>query len=511
MKLNKFLWDTYIQSKSGKDVIRFFSELKSHYMSGSGQLKLFVSKWEENKLLEKIDSYEFERKKYGVTSAIKDIQDAVKKGYLPRKIRNNTEANEFYKELSELKTDDDENEDLFYPYDIPRLSVALFCFHPEFFFPYYFYRDLYALKKIFNEFGIFLPPLPAKSDFLGRYNYYNELCRSLCTYWDGLGFKREHIPVFLYGFAPEVIDLMPPGLDVLPKPRRAWFVGGGIDNNGDFQLLDRVNSSSNPFWQGNRETETGDIVIMYCLSPRSCIHSIWRATQDGTVEPFFNFYSTVRIGYPQIVKRLSFSEIKADPILSKMPLVKANMQGINGRNIPKEFYDRILFLLKAKGEKISKLPKLENIERSDVKIKNEKDVEKKILEPLLLELGFKSDDWERQVTLRVGRKERAIPDYLIHTRKKDKSKNVSADWVWEAKFSIAGNEQLGKDFEQVCSYARLVGANGVSLISKEGLWIASLKSGLNVEMAKYFSAVQIQQLGIMNELRALAGKKALSK
>ncbi|MGZ3775203.1 MAG: hypothetical protein ACXVCY_15030 [Pseudobdellovibrionaceae bacterium] len=511
MKLNKFLWDNYIQSKQGIELIQFFTDLKKHYDDNSKQLKSFMASWKGNKVLKDDTDVDFRHSVSGVIKAIKDIEDAVNKKYLPRKIKNNKDADIYYYKLSELVTDDDEDVDMFYLEDIPELSVALYCIQPEYFFPYYFYFEFHFLKKIFDEFGIFFPSVPPKRDRTARYSFYNELCRSLCTFWDELGFKKEHIPAFLYGYAPKVIELKRPQLDELPKPHRAWFIGGGINNNGDFHYLDQIDNSATTYWQGNIDTEAGDIIVMYCLTPRSRIHSIWRATQEGSVEPFFSFYSSVHIAFPQVVKGLTLNEIKSDPILSQLGLVRQNMQGINGRNISKEFYDRILFLLKNKGEKISELPQLENIERKNIKIRNEKDVEEKILEPLLQELGFKSEDWERQVILRVGRKERAIPDYLVHTRKTAKPRNVSADWVWEAKFSIKGNDQLQKDFEQVFSYAKIVGAEGVSLISKEGLWIVSKKDGLNLRKAKYFSAVQIQEIGVLNELRALAGKKALTK
>lgn len=174
------------------------------------------------------------------------------------------------------------------------------------------------------------------------------------------------------------------------------------------------------------------------------------------------------MGHPQKVKPITFNEMKRDPILSKLPLVKGSLQGINGRQIPKEYYDRLLHLLSEKGMATKNIPRLEDHEFAGIKFKNEKDVETHLLEPLLREMGFAPSDWERQVGLKVGRSEKAIPDYLIHVKKDKTMKSVKADWVWEAKFSIPNTDQLKKDFGQACSYAKLVEAKGVGLISKEG-------------------------------------------
>ncbi|MBY0346531.1 MAG: hypothetical protein K2P98_06710 [Neisseriaceae bacterium] len=296
------------------------------------------------------------------------------------------------------------------------------------------------------------------------------------------------IPVFLYGFCPKVSHENRSTSTTLPKPTRAIFIGGGV-SNGDAVRLDALTTKSQTNWGGGKDSSPGDIVIMYLLSPRSEIHSIWRAVQPGSVEPFFEYYGTCRIAYPIRVPPITLSEIKNDPLLSKLGLVKGNMQGINGRSCPKVYYDRILFLLKKKGFDVSSLPQLVNLERDDVILKNERDVELKILEPLLKELGLYEKEWQRQVKLQVGRSEKVIPDYLIKVTKNLKS--VSADWVWEAKFSITSNKQLEKDFLQAVSYANLVQARGVSLISKEGLWICSTSRQLSLKNAIHIPAIKL--------------------
>lgn len=511
MHLNAFLWQNFLESKKGQEWLDFFSHLRRHYEKESEKLKEFIDKWALQGSLDYASTAEEEID--AVLNALDILEDVTKQGLLPTHIESWDDADAYYRDgVASLVIEwpGGEVEPEFYMDDVPRLSVALNCLYPKFFFPYYFYPQFYVLKKIFDEFGIFLPPVPPKRDGNARFYYYLELCRSLRDFWLNLGFEPEHIPVFLYGFAPEVVDLKYPPIANLPKPHRAWFVGGGKSDNGDFEYLDRITQSSQAFWQGNVETEVGDIVVMYCLTPRSYIHSIWRAVRPGAHEPFFYFYSTIWIGYPQLVKPISLAEIKSDPILSELPLVKQNMQGINGRRIEKRFYDRILTLLEARGQDITSLPRLEDVDMGEIKLQNERDVEVNLLEPLLRELGFMSEDWERQIKLQVGRSEKVIPDYVIWPSRTASSRNIQGAWVWEAKFTITTNAQLQKDFEQAASYARLVSAKGVGLISIEGIWLSLQVDDYSFHKAKHFSRQRLNEIDGLNEIRDIASKRRIT-
>lgn len=193
-----------------------------------------------------------------------------------------------------------------------------------------------------------------------------------------------------------------------------------------------------------------------------------------------------------------------------MPLVKGNMQGINGRVITKPYYDRLLALLRQKRVDTSTLPQLEEIEIEDVSLHNERDVEQYLLEPLLTELGFQPDDWIRQMKLRVGRSEKVIPDYVILPAERRDGHAPRAAWVWEAKLSIRSHQQLRRDFEQATSYARLIGAIGVSLLSREGVWLSLSRDDYALAKTKHWSMTQIRTPDGIAEIRAIAGKRKVS-
>jgi hypothetical protein len=99
---------------------------------------------------------------------------------------------------------------------------------------------------------------------------------------------------FLYDFAPRVLAAEQDA--ELPPPSRVWFTMGGISDNGDFEFLDKADSNTTARWQGNVETRRGDVILMWCVAPRSYLHSIWRALDDGFADPFFYFYNSMRIG-----------------------------------------------------------------------------------------------------------------------------------------------------------------------------------------------------------------------
>ena len=515
MLMNAFYWQNFLESRKGREWVNFFAHLGEHYEKRSRRLRGFIGDWTSGGFVP--DRPDLKGQIDEVPATIRTIKSARRRGLLSTaRLKDWEDAEAFYNdELSELEKlrpmGDNDDYFEFNHYDVPRLSVALYCLYPKMFFPYYFYPRFYLLRRIFRDFGIFLPPVPSKNDFEGRMLYYAELCGSLRTYWTGLGFEPEHIPAFLYGFAPGALGLLEQETEELPKPRRAWFVGGGIGDNGDTEYLDQVDGDSRTIWQGNADTEPGDIIVMYCLAPRSEIHSIWRAERHGAVEPFRRYYNTIWMCRPQRLKPVSFTELMADPVMSKFPLVRSHMQGINGRQIPKEYYDRLLGLLRKKGNNTRELPQLEDRVVPAIPLRTERDVERRMLEPLLGELGFTPRDWERQVKLRVGRKERVIPDYVLFpARDPESPKTVRGAWVWEAKLSVKSNRQLAIDFEQAASYARLVGAKGVGLISREGVWISLKGDDYSIIKARHWPSNQLGQIDRMNELRELAGKRVLS-
>jgi hypothetical protein len=492
MIFNEFIWFNFKESQYGKEVIKFFSNYKNNMYNKNIEIY--------NKLIDLIsydtrDIYDFNKYNNSVDFFCNEIITSIG----DEKVLTIDDAENLYYSIIDENNDTEVHFEL---YDIPFISECLYILYPDYFFPYYFRRYYHHLIAIFNEFGIYLPPVPQKNDKRKRMFHYFELCRSLYEFRNNHKISNYELPAFLYGFATNIIKKYELN-NVLPEPKNAYFVGGGKNNNGDFKYLDIINEKTITFWNGNKETQPGDIIVMYCLAPRSYIHLIWRAVTPGSFDPFFIYYGTIYIGKPQLVKNITIDEIKNDQLLSEMPLVKGNMQGINGRLIQKKYYDRILKILEEKGEDISLLPILTDEIIHEIEIKNEKDVEKYLLEPMLNKLGYFENQWKRQLKLRMGRGEKVFPDYVIFPN--DERNNESSYWVWEAKHTILNNKQLKEDFGQVKSYALRLNCKGLGLISKEGIWLSV--PDYSFEKIKYWSWKQINEHDYFNEIFNIAGNK----
>ncbi|OPH39881.1 hypothetical protein [Moraxella equi] len=169
---------------------------------------------------------------------------------------------------------------------IVPISLCLYLINSDFFKPYLFIHKFRDLISICDEFGIELPEIPKKSDKQSRFAYYWGFCESIYNFQIKNNLDSNEICAFLYDFAPKYLSSQKNKEVSLPNPTNIWLVGAN-KTGGDFNFLDGINDSSTHFWQGNLETKKGDIIIMYCLSPRSYIHSIWRATSNGIADPFF--------------------------------------------------------------------------------------------------------------------------------------------------------------------------------------------------------------------------------
>jgi hypothetical protein len=510
MNFSKFIWSNFKESSKGKNLIEYFSQYNRNVKKKTNKdvyREIIRNLHYENI---EMDDEEVDKHFNYIVDFSNDLPKDLTANDIKPEINSFDEFEKVFDFLITLTVGDSENDDPEYIFgvdDTPSLSECLYFIYPEYCFPYYFERLYHVVASIFNEFGIFLPSPPKKNDEYNRMFHYVELCRSLYDFRVKFEMDKYELPAFLYGFAAEVVKKYTID-NILPDPRKAYFIGGGkrdknIDVSGDFDYLDKADNTTIASWNGNPETQPGDIIVMYCLTPRSYIHSIWRAVTPGSYDPFFYFYKTVYIGNPIFVKPISIDEMKNDEILSEMPLVRGNMQGINGRIIEKRYYDRILELLKQKGDDIEKLPRLSNDFIQETELQNEKDIEKILLEPLLKRLGYNESNWKRQLKLRMGRGDRVFPDYVIFP--KEERNNESGYWTWEAKYTIPSNKQLKEDFGQAKSYALRLNCKGLGLISKEGVWLS--ESNFAIEKMKFWSWKQIGESDYFNEIFDIAGNK----
>jgi hypothetical protein len=495
MELNQFIWNNYKESKEGQEVIKLFEE---------GYLDDILSKFAVDKNKD-LDYY---------LNILIDIIDYAE-------IPNEIQLKDLYLYVLDegLKGFDDEKEekfDIFYPeeYDfiisvIEPLSLALFSFKEEgreeesFYIPYFFFMNFAKLQKIADTFNVELPKVPLRKDKRERALYYLEFCKLWNEFRKQNNLTIFELCAFLYDFAPKFIGKEKE--EDLPEPTNIWITGGGV-KNGDYKFLSEAKADTTAFWSGNEDAVKGDIILMYCLSPKSSIEFVCRAVTDGIRDPFFWYYGETYIGHIQHIKPITLTEIKTDEHLKELPIVRKNFQGVNGTRLHNEDYTRILEILEQKGEDISQLPKLSSANFTPNKdCKNEREVEVKIVEPFLKELNYSENDWVRQLPVRMGRGERNFPDYVFFAETKKGYER--GKMILETKFYIKSNAELEETFQQAQSYALRLNANRIVICDKDFIWIY-MKKNNNFDRTKYlkYNWQEMNNPEIFNTVKKEIGK-----
>ena len=346
------------------------------------------------------------------------------------------------------------------------LSFGMHLAHPSIFLPYGFDGMYHFVPKIAETFGIPLQPVPAKKDHLARWLYFGQLCLALQEFRALQGMNIPELLAFMYDFSISFIDSE--NSDDLPAPRNAWLLLGGGAKDGDYGWLQEAAPDAQSHWQGNLEMRRGDVCIMYVRSPISSIHSLWRAIEDGYEDPFFHYKHAVQIGQPQRLPNLHFQDLANDIVFSENKYVKANLQGASGKALTYSEYEHLLKILALRGEISSNLPHFPEQEEVELTaLANERDVEIRLIEPLLQRAGLEAADWVRQLPVRVGRGERVYPDYAIGVTGKAPELRVRA--LVEAKYRAAGEKDWREAFFQAKAYGMRLGARVIITAAAEGL------------------------------------------
>lgn len=477
MKFNRYVWELYKESKAGKTAIddfKSFIDVKKKSDDGD----------DESRIVEIFYSY-FSQKTFQIEFADEIFDKWISEGiHVDEWEVLGQNADELWWEKIEL------------------ISSILYFVFPEFFIPYVFPDNFDQFKRICDGAYIALPEIPKKRYKRKRTLYYVEICKVLYEFRILHGLTPEELLAFIYDFIPNSLAENIEETTIITSPAKVWYVGGG-----DFEFLDHAKSDEVCFWQSNIDTRVGDIIIMYCWSPRSYIHSVWRAANDGYIDPFFYYYSITSISDPIKVPPITFREIKANEILSQSPIVKNNFQGVNGYPVPYKEYGEMLKLWAEKGMDISILPEIEPIRHlsDDVVLKDERDVEVYLLEPLLLKLDYKATDWIRQMPVRMGRGERFYPDYCLGAV--SKRGEESAKLLFEAKYSIKNQKNLKDAYFQAKSYAIRLQARKFVLVSKEGLWVfETFRNSFELEKNVFYTWNDIENPDIFYRLMSQIGK-----
>jgi len=147
--------------------------------------------------------------------------------------------------------------------------------------------------------------------------------------------------------------------------------------------------------------------------------------------------------------------------------VRKNMQGVNGVELMPSQYNHLLKL----GQYDA--PRLDDTFTHDSSgISSERDVEKQLIEPLIIKLGYSESDYASQLQIRVGHNNFVlIPDYVLLPLIANGHHTAFA--IIEAKHTIPTEKELNYAKIQVRSYAKQLGAKYAVIASKEGLLLTT--------------------------------------
>lgn len=389
---------------------------------------------------------------------------------------------------------------------LSEISLILYLYGDLLFVPIFFREQFDVFMKLLDVLNIPMPDLPAKSDKRGRLLFYNDLNTKIIEFAQANNLTAPEVCACIYDFA--FMFLEEKEQTELPEPTNIWLTGGSKEDYRTF--LEKPVNGAKSVWTCNENTKRGDIIIMYVRAPYSCIQSIWRADIDGVYTPFNYYNSRTRATDGIVIPHITLNELKADPYFSQLPITRKNFQGVNGIHFSANDYQELQQRLKEKGFDISVLPQLykPNLE-IEGHLKHEKDVEEKLLIPLLEKLGYTENDWTRQLSQKAGRKEKAIPDFVFLPKGERHFQN--APLVIEAKFDMSSNIERTKSYNQALSYARLMKSSIFGICDKDRLIIYKEKSGLferfNPTFEKHWQ--NINDAEVFRQLKLLIGKDAI--
>ncbi len=468
MKFNKFVWELYKKSERGRKTLKRFAQLTSKFIGHDNWYAVGEFQYSISGYVQCVVAEEKLKDQKAASRYYRNI--LVKKGF-PIQEKNKRSMIETVFVFPKNERD---------WYDcVAAVSLGLYKAHPEFFLPYNFQYRFNHVEEIHAEFDIPLPPVPGKSDKLGRCVYYASVNEAWQEFRQRHGLTPAEMCAFLYDFAPQFTT--PLDSSDLPSPSKVWLITGG---SWDIETVDKAALDTVMRWGGNPAVRRGDILLMYLVRPRSCIHSVWRACSDGFVDPFFTYYSIVWISSCIKTPPVTYSDLSEHRLLSRNSAVRAHFQGPSSKApFSVEEYEAILEIMKNKGQNISLLPRLPVSDYLlSVELLNERDIEVHLIEPFLKRLGFKESDWVRQMPVKMGRGERNYPDYAVGA--KTKRGEESAKMVLESKYQLSAHREFTEAFYQTKSYALRLQSKIMAMAAREGIWVFPPDNG-NFDIKKF--------------------------
>lgn len=448
-------WLDYKEGIRGKSAISAFEKAASPDVTLEEQIKL-IKQYDPNYIENSVEN-DIERLSKTLDDFYKDL-GSFTFSELPTTIK---EATDFYEGYICMLHDS-------YKVGVGlnlHITLNLYALCPNYFFPNLFVVNFIALQRFFDKYDLSLPEIPSRTNWKERCLYYAKVNEVVYQFRIDNELSPAELCALMFDYSQRHVEQSE---TLLPEPSQAWLIGG---TSGDGEK-----DADYRFWQANPDTKRGDILIHYEKYPTKAITAVWRAEENGIVDPFFWYYSNTYAGHKIEVPQITLDELKKDEFF-KNPnspvgkLINKNFQGVNGWTVSGDDYKHFLDIWKEKGCDISQLPKLYAPELPEhITLKVEKDVSNNLLVPMLEAMGWqKGVDYDDEVPFKAGRGSAKRPDFCLHLTGKGEYKEAKV--VIECKYYMKNNKEVEANFKQGLSYAKWGNAQVLVLCDKEQILV----------------------------------------
>lgn len=454
-------WQDYSEGKRGKKAIEDFEKVASPDVAIEEQINL-IKVYDPNCIENSV-----ERDIKHLSSSLDDFYNALSDFTLTELPTNIQEATDFYEGYICIQQDS-------YKLGVAanlHITLNLYALCPDFFIPNLFVMNFIALQRFFDKYNLVLPEIPSRTNWKARCEYYAKINEIVYQFRIDNDLSPAELCALMFDYSQRHVEQ---GERSLPEPSQAWLIGG---TSGDGEI-----NANYRFWQANPDTKRGDILIHYEKYPTKAITAIWRAEENGIVDPFYWYYSNTYAGHKIEVPQITLDELKNDGFFnnSNSPvgkLINKNFQGVNGWTVSGDDYKHFLEIWKRKGCDISKLPKLYAPELPcGVVIIHESDVSNQLLRPMLNSMGWKeNEDYEPEVHFKAGRGSAKRPDFCLHI--KGQGEDLEAKVIFECKLYMKNGKEIEQSFTQGRSYAKWGNAQVLVLCDKEQILVYERHNG----------------------------------
>jgi len=231
--------------------------------------------------------------------------------------------------------------------------------------------------------------------------------------------------------------------------------------------IDQVLSPDDPDenWSSVRRAEPGDLYFMYCAAPEKALRAVYRITERPVCDPFGGWKGHWVDIHRLALFRLTFKQMRDDPILKDWTCIRRSFQGITLEQISPNVYHRIRELLLQDGVDAAILPPVDPaISAAAGEFESEQDFEIKRIQPLLKELGFAKSEYQADCSFHIGSgTSHCRIDFLV---KDAKGNEIS---LFENKLTVSGPGRFQAAYQQAKSYALQLGLGSFVVGAPEGL------------------------------------------